>query len=150
MPLRVPTQLAVLAIAGLSVLATSAPAGAATRVPARIRGSLTFSSRTDWVRHGTKGCRGRALYGDVGGGTSVTVSDLTGRVLGRSSLASGRRTAAGCRFAFVLRKLPAAPLYHLVVGPARNIVYQDLFSPTDPRLEDHGLDFTIGSPAPVE
>jgi hypothetical protein len=138
------------AAVGIAVLATSAPAGAATSVPARIHGSLTFSSRTDWARDGAKGCHGRGLYGDVESGTTVTVSTLTDRVLVRTSLASGKRTAAGCRFTFVVRKLPAAPLYHLVVGPERNIVYQDLFSPTDPRLDGHGLDFTIGSPAPVE
>jgi hypothetical protein len=145
----VSTRLLALAAVGLFVAAASAPAEAANRVPARIRGSLTFSSGAAWVRDGAKGCRGRGLYGDVEGGTDVTVSNLTGRVLTRSSLASGRRTREGCRFAFVLRKLPAAPLYHLVVGPDRNIVYQDLFSPDDPRLDGQGLDFRIGSPAPV-
>jgi hypothetical protein len=33
------------------------------------------------------------------------------------------------------------------VGPERNIVYQNLFSPTDPRLDEGGLDFTIRSSA---
>jgi hypothetical protein len=146
----VSTRLLVLAAVVPSVLATSAPIGAETTVPSRIHGSLTFTSRTDWARDGAKGCHGRGLYGDVERGTTVTVDTLTGRVLARTSLASGRQSAAGCRFAFVLRKLPAAPLYHLVVGPARDIVYQDLFSPGDPRLRGHGLDFTIGSPAPVE
>jgi hypothetical protein len=119
-------------------------------VPATIRGSLTFTSRTDWARDGAKGCRGRGLYGDVEGGTTVTVSNLTDRVLVRTSLVSGRRTAAGCRFAFVLRRLPGSPSYHLVVGPEGNIVFQELFSPGDARLQRARLDFTIGSPAPVD
>ena len=146
MPLR---RAIVLGALGVLFLGSTADgATAASQVPPTVRGALTFASRHDWTRVSATGCRGRGLYGDVEGGTALTVSDGTGRVLLRTTLRPGHRSG-GCRFAFVLRKLPPSPLYHLVVGPARNIVFQDLFTPNDPRLEAQALDFTIRSSAPV-
>ena len=146
-----------LGLGGLGFLAAggaAAPASAAApaRVPATVRGSLTLASRGDWSRTDGSGCEGAGLYGDVGEGTSVTVRDGFERVLLRTDLRAGRSaqspsSAPGCRFRFELSGLKPASLYHLVIGPERNIVYQDDFTSADDRLRHGGLQFTIRSAA---
>ncbi len=130
--------------------AVGAAAGVRSASPPRVvRGALTLTGRRDWTRTGRRTCDGTGLYGDVGSGTSVIVRDpATGRVLLKTGLRAGVRDG-GCRFAFVLRHLRSAPEYGIVIGPLTNIVYQDIVSSRDARLTKGGLEFVIGSPAPV-
>jgi hypothetical protein len=145
---------AVLAVTTWLFAVPGAASGApgATNAKRDVSGGLTLVDRGSFTRTGKRSCSGAGLYGDVDRGTAVTVGDLTGRVFLRAELGAGRRVTgseAGCRFAFVLRSLPAAPLYRLVIGPHDNIVYQDLFARNDARLASGHLEFVIGAPAPV-
>jgi len=146
---RVRRSVALVALV-LVVLGSQAPRAGAAKMPRRLPGSLTLVNVEAWKRTGRHGCEGAGLYGDVERGTAVAVLDLSGHEYLRTELGAGRRVRGpvpGCRFAFVLRRLPPAPLYHLVIGPEDNIVYQDLLTPNDARVTARRLEFVIGAPA---
>ncbi|MDB4873284.1 MAG: hypothetical protein JWL97_4288 [Gemmatimonadales bacterium] len=101
------------------------PAVAATPVKAGMLGTVsmpryakprTAYDTANWKLTGTGGCEGIGGYNDMALGTSVTVYDGSGKIVGVSSLVIGVRHGQHCEWAFGVPDLPDVPFYQVEVS----------------------------------
>lgn len=117
--------------------ATPTTAASATKT---IFGGIIVESSRSVERVGNV-CYTTGGYSDIKIGTSVTVKDAAGVIVGVSQLEPGGIPGAGqCRFAFYLRRVPIIDIYQIEVAHRGAIPYKR----ADLEARDWIVEFTLG------
>ncbi|MGQ0846519.1 MAG: hypothetical protein ACT4QF_20545 [Sporichthyaceae bacterium] len=88
-----------------------------------ITGSISLidpDNSAQWAaasRSASTACQGDGGYSDMRAGSSVSVSDSAGKIVGVSALETGRAQSSGvCEFSFRVPSLPDSDFYQVQVG----------------------------------